>query len=83
LSDKDVERFLSQQGAQYGNPKFATELLRRNARRLQTAFENEYETRTGKEFDGKFDDLLEFAPSEEDAAEQETEEVETVNWDDL
>jgi hypothetical protein len=83
LSDKDVERFLSQQGAQYANPKFATELLRRNASRLENAFVNEYETRTGKDFDGEFDDLLEFAPPEKDASEQETEEVETVNWDDL
>lgn len=69
LSDKDVERFIRQQGGQYGNPRFATEILRRNANRLTNQFKNEYEVRTGNEFDVEFDPILEFNPNGQGSTE--------------
>jgi len=85
LSDSDVTRFLRQQGNNYSDPEIATEILTRNARRLQRRFKNEYEIRTDSDFTQEFQPIREYNPSTPtpEGAESDTEETETVNWDDL
>jgi len=63
LSDTDITRFLEQQGTNASDPEVATEILRRNAGRLQRKFKRQYKIETGSEFDQELPPVREYNPS--------------------
>ena len=66
LSDKDIERFLQQQGANLKDPEVAAEILKRNAQRMQEAFKRSYRIRTGEKFPNELPSIKQYQGGRED-----------------
>ena len=63
LSDKDIQIFLRQQGSDIADPEIATEILTRNANRLQNKFKRQYKIETDSEFGEELPPIREYDPT--------------------